>query len=55
MSEAIGCDLIKQSLADIAAGKQVVVVDHEDRENESDLVFATRRLRRSRCRWWCVR
>ncbi len=31
---------IEQALADIAAGKAVVVVDDEDRENEGDLIFA---------------
>jgi 3,4-dihydroxy-2-butanone 4-phosphate synthase len=31
---------IEQAVADIAAGKAVVVVDDEDRENEGDLIFA---------------
>ncbi|GAA0273741.1 bifunctional 3,4-dihydroxy-2-butanone-4-phosphate synthase/GTP cyclohydrolase II [Cryptosporangium japonicum] len=31
---------IEQAIADVAAGKAVVVVDDEDRENEGDLVFA---------------
>ncbi|MCW2612362.1 MAG: 3,4-dihydroxy 2-butanone 4-phosphate synthase / cyclohydrolase [Actinomycetota bacterium] len=31
---------IEQAVADIAAGRAVVVVDDEDRENEGDLVFA---------------
>ena len=31
---------VEQAIADIAAGKPVVVVDDEDRENEGDLVFA---------------
>lgn len=31
---------IEQAVADIAAGKPVVVVDDEDRENEGDLIFA---------------
>ncbi len=31
---------IEQAIADIAAGKGVVVVDDEDRENEGDLIFA---------------
>ncbi|RJQ78202.1 bifunctional 3,4-dihydroxy-2-butanone-4-phosphate synthase/GTP cyclohydrolase II [Pseudonocardiaceae bacterium YIM PH 21723] len=31
---------IERALADIAAGKAVVVVDDEDRENEGDLIFA---------------
>jgi 3,4-dihydroxy 2-butanone 4-phosphate synthase/GTP cyclohydrolase II len=30
----------RAAVADIAAGKAVVVVDDEDRENEGDLVFA---------------
>ena len=33
-------DTVERALADIAAGKAVVVVDDEDRENEGDLVFA---------------
>ena len=35
-----GLDPIEQAVADIAAGKAVVVVDDEDRENEGDIVFA---------------
>ncbi|SNR51254.1 3,4-dihydroxy 2-butanone 4-phosphate synthase / GTP cyclohydrolase II [Haloechinothrix alba] len=31
---------IERAVADIAAGKPVVVVDDEDRENEGDLIFA---------------
>jgi 3,4-dihydroxy 2-butanone 4-phosphate synthase/GTP cyclohydrolase II len=31
---------IEQAIQDIAAGKAVVVVDDEDRENEGDLIFA---------------
>ncbi|NUS73664.1 MAG: bifunctional 3,4-dihydroxy-2-butanone-4-phosphate synthase/GTP cyclohydrolase II [Corynebacteriales bacterium] len=33
-------DSIEQAIADIAAGKAVIVVDDEDRENEGDLIFA---------------
>ncbi len=33
-------DTVEEAIADIAAGKAVVVVDDEDRENEGDLVFA---------------
>ena len=33
-------DSIERAVADIAAGKPVVVVDDEDRENEGDLIFA---------------
>jgi 3,4-dihydroxy 2-butanone 4-phosphate synthase / GTP cyclohydrolase II len=35
-----GFDAIKQAIEDIAAGRPVVVVDDEDRENEGDLIFA---------------
>ncbi len=35
-----GLDSIERALADIAAGKAVVVVDDEDRENEGDVIFA---------------
>jgi 3,4-dihydroxy 2-butanone 4-phosphate synthase/GTP cyclohydrolase II len=35
-----GFGTIEQALADIAAGRAVVVVDDEDRENEGDLIFA---------------
>src|SRR5947199_5640206 len=31
---------VERALADIAAGKAVVVIDDEDRENEGDLIFA---------------
>ncbi len=31
---------IEQALADLVAGKAIVVVDDEDRENEGDLIFA---------------
>ncbi|HEX7660886.1 MAG TPA: bifunctional 3,4-dihydroxy-2-butanone-4-phosphate synthase/GTP cyclohydrolase II [Pseudonocardiaceae bacterium] len=31
---------IERAIADIAAGKPVIVVDNEDRENEGDLIFA---------------
>jgi 3,4-dihydroxy 2-butanone 4-phosphate synthase/GTP cyclohydrolase II len=40
MAEQRGLDSIERAIADIAAGKGVVVVDDEDRENEGDLVFA---------------
>jgi 3,4-dihydroxy 2-butanone 4-phosphate synthase/GTP cyclohydrolase II len=33
-------DPVEQAIADIAAGRAVVVVDDEDRENEGDLIFA---------------
>ena len=31
---------IEQAIKDLAAGRPVVVVDDEDRENEGDLIFA---------------
>jgi 3,4-dihydroxy 2-butanone 4-phosphate synthase/GTP cyclohydrolase II len=33
-------DTIERAIADIAAGRPVIVVDNEDRENEGDLIFA---------------
>jgi 3,4-dihydroxy 2-butanone 4-phosphate synthase/GTP cyclohydrolase II len=36
----IRMDSIERAVADIAAGRPVVVVDDEDRENEGDLIFA---------------
>jgi 3,4-dihydroxy 2-butanone 4-phosphate synthase/GTP cyclohydrolase II len=40
MSVTQGLDSVERAIADIAAGKAVVVVDDEDRENEGDIVFA---------------
>ncbi|MDQ3483816.1 MAG: 3,4-dihydroxy-2-butanone-4-phosphate synthase, partial [Actinomycetota bacterium] len=37
---ALRLETIERAIADIAAGKAVVVVDDEDRENEGDIVFA---------------
>ncbi|RLV50237.1 bifunctional 3,4-dihydroxy-2-butanone-4-phosphate synthase/GTP cyclohydrolase II [Nocardioides mangrovicus] len=37
---SVRLDDVERAIADIAAGKAVVVVDDEDRENEGDLVFA---------------
>ncbi|WP_295628700.1 bifunctional 3,4-dihydroxy-2-butanone-4-phosphate synthase/GTP cyclohydrolase II [uncultured Corynebacterium sp.] len=36
----IELDNVERAIADIAAGKAVVVVDDEDRENEGDIIFA---------------
>src|ERR1700753_3137528 len=33
-------DSVERSVADIRAGRAVVVIDDEDRENEGDLIFA---------------
>jgi len=38
--DTIRLDPVEEAIADIAAGKAVVVVDDEDRENEGDLIFA---------------
>ncbi|MFF2215742.1 bifunctional 3,4-dihydroxy-2-butanone-4-phosphate synthase/GTP cyclohydrolase II [Streptomyces antibioticus] len=38
--EDLALDPVEQAIADIAAGRPVVVVDDEDRENEGDLVIA---------------
>ena len=35
-----GFDSIADALVDVAAGKFVVVLDDEDRENEGDLIIA---------------
>ncbi len=43
MSHPIRLDSVEEAIADIAAGKAVVVVDDEDRENEGDLIFAASR------------
>lgn len=40
MATVIKFDSIERAVSDIAAGKAVVVVDDEDRENEGDLIFA---------------
>ncbi|MGH3503859.1 MAG: bifunctional 3,4-dihydroxy-2-butanone-4-phosphate synthase/GTP cyclohydrolase II [Nocardioidaceae bacterium] len=38
--EAVRLDTIERAVADVRAGKAVVVVDDEDRENEGDIIFA---------------
>lgn len=42
--EEIKLDTIAEALAEIKAGKMIVVVDDEDRENEGDLVMAARHI-----------
>ncbi|AGS34899.1 bifunctional 3,4-dihydroxy-2-butanone 4-phosphate synthase/GTP cyclohydrolase II protein [Corynebacterium maris DSM 45190] len=39
-SGQIRLDTVERAISDVAAGKAVVVVDNEDRENEGDLIFA---------------
>ena len=40
---AVRLDTVEEAVADIRAGRPVVVVDDEERENEGDLVFAAAR------------
>ncbi|CAM3824234.1 bifunctional 3,4-dihydroxy-2-butanone-4-phosphate synthase/GTP cyclohydrolase II [Nocardioides zeicaulis] len=40
MSGTVRLDPVERAVADIAAGRAVVVVDDEDRENEGDIIFA---------------
>ncbi len=40
MTDQVRLDSVERAIADIAAGKAVVVVDDEDRENEGDIIFA---------------
>ncbi len=40
---SIQLDRVEDAIADIAAGRAVVVVDDEDRENEGDIIFAASR------------
>src|SRR5262245_16154319 len=39
-SSKVRLDPVERAIGDIAAGKAVVVVDDEDRENEGDIIFA---------------
>jgi 3,4-dihydroxy 2-butanone 4-phosphate synthase/GTP cyclohydrolase II len=39
-ASTIRLDPVERAIADVAAGRPVVVVDDEDRENEGDLIFA---------------
>ena len=43
MTEKVRLDPVERAIADIAAGRAVVVVDDEDRENEGDIIFAASR------------
>ncbi|MFI2436629.1 bifunctional 3,4-dihydroxy-2-butanone-4-phosphate synthase/GTP cyclohydrolase II [Streptomyces sp. NPDC018693] len=42
--EDLTLDPVEQAIADIAAGRPIVVVDDEDRENEGDLVIAAEKI-----------
>merc|ERR1739848_523358 len=39
-----GFDSVQEAIHDIAAGKFVVVLDDEDRENEGDLIIAAEKM-----------
>ncbi|WP_075726292.1 bifunctional 3,4-dihydroxy-2-butanone-4-phosphate synthase/GTP cyclohydrolase II [Corynebacterium aquilae] len=39
-NEGVRLDSIERAIADIKAGKAIVVIDDEDRENEGDIIFA---------------
>ena len=40
MTQHVRLDTVERAIEDIAAGRPVVVVDDEDRENEGDIIFA---------------
>ena len=40
----IGLDSVEQAIADVAAGRPVLVVDDEDRENEGDIIVAASKM-----------
>jgi 3,4-dihydroxy 2-butanone 4-phosphate synthase / GTP cyclohydrolase II len=40
MTQHVRLDSVERAIQDIAAGRPVVVVDDEDRENEGDIIFA---------------
>ncbi|MEU6868539.1 bifunctional 3,4-dihydroxy-2-butanone-4-phosphate synthase/GTP cyclohydrolase II [Streptomyces sp. NPDC046876] len=44
LEESFRLDPVEQAIRDIAAGRPVVVVDDEDRENEGDLVVAAEKI-----------
>ncbi len=39
-TQDLGLDPVERAIADIAAGRAVIVVDDENRENEGDIIFA---------------
>ena len=44
MNTDIKLDKIEDAIADFAAGRMVIVVDDEDRENEGDLIIAAEKI-----------
>ncbi len=44
MQQKIKLDAIADAIADIRAGKMVIVVDDEDRENEGDFIVAAEKV-----------
>src|SRR6218665_2552365 len=45
LSSSSGLDSAEDLIADIRAGKMVILMDDEDRENEGDLVMAAEKVR----------
>ena len=41
---------IPELVAELAAGRMIILVDEEDRENEGDLVIAADQIGRASCR-----
>ena len=48
--DRVRLDSVERAVADIAAGRAVVVVDDEDRENEGDIIFAAEKATPTRQR-----
>jgi 3,4-dihydroxy 2-butanone 4-phosphate synthase/GTP cyclohydrolase II len=49
--DRIRLDAVEEAIADVAAGRPVVVVDDEDRENEGDIIFAASKSTRELMAW----
>ena len=44
MENKIKLDSIEEAIADFKAGKMLIVVDDEDRENEGDIIVAAEKI-----------
>ncbi|KAG0231508.1 hypothetical protein BGW42_000214, partial [Actinomortierella wolfii] len=44
VSTTVQFNTVEEAVADIAAGKFVIAVDNEDRENEGDLIIAAEKI-----------